>query len=163
MKKIIFAFCLLFSFVIFFSCNEQKKEEENPESKLADWDRITINVDNGFFNIDSEEDSAIYYSYNDSVVYFDSTSKETKNKRIFIEVPLTKEIKDSIFKICYREIRNPKFFNVNISCYAGDYLNITIKKGNSSISVKYSSTISWDLISLDMKKLKSMTFDKIKN
>ncbi len=139
MKRLLFILSLL----AFFSCKEREEKNSGVEAlhidTLVDMVQIFINRSTAI-GVNPQTDSVLIMK----AVIDSSAEKPYQNTWKTIVRRKSGEISDSIYFIVDDMIRHPVFSEgYGGTCYAGNFLNLSIGNKISSISATYSSIGDW--------------------
>ena len=150
---------LIISFLITaFSCRNNSADKK-ADTQTSDWEILKIRVDKKSFYVPSDQDTCYYYPPADT----NELKKPIQDQRfVSIKIILSKAQRDTIISLAMDAISNPKKTDQQVSCYAGQYVTISLEQMGTSISCKYSSISDWTKVSPTLNKINSMTFDKVK-
>lgn len=142
-----------------FSCDNQQKKQISVVQKKQNWAFFKIEINNQLIWIPNDQDTCFYREK-----IFDANNAEknygkwkTEEKRFV----LTKQQRDSVFLLGEDAIKNFVETNQTVSCYAGQYVTLTLDNSTNSISCKYSSISDWTKISKKLYRISELTFEKI--
>ncbi|MES2394366.1 MAG: hypothetical protein V4549_00070 [Bacteroidota bacterium] len=155
---------ILFLFVFLVSCNAKKETKSEYKLSIKDnWNFIRVIVDNHRFLVTPDKDTLFYMNHdNKKVTLIDSASGVYDDKNVSVKYFLSKSDRDSLLSYCYQAIVNPVITDKKVTCYAGQYVLISIEKAQIRISCNYSSIENWQTISPILKNIERLTFGKLK-
>ena len=152
---------ILFLSLLTSSCSSKVEQKPLEEKQFENpWEWLKIEVDKELIWIFATEDTCFYRKKLDEF----EISKEGEKRRKIIEgrFVLNKQQRDSVFFLGEDAIKNFVESDGFVSCYAGQYVSISLKGSTGSISCGYSSISDWTKVSTTLSKLAKMTFDQIK-
>lgn len=155
---------ILFLFVILVSCNNRSEIKTQDKISIKDnWYAIRVKVDNHSFLITPDKDTLFYMNYDSKkVTLIDSANNLYDDKNVRVKYFLSKAERDSLLSYCHQAIINPSITDKMVTCYAGQYVLISIEKAQTRISCNYSSIENWQTISPVLKNIERLTFGKLK-
>lgn len=150
----------LFGFLI-GSCSSnvaQKPLEEKPVENPWKW--LKIKVDQELIWIPATEDTCFYRKKFDEIEI--SKEGEKKQKIISDRFVLNQQQRDSLFLLGQDAVKNFVESDHFVTCYAGQYVTITLEGYSGSISCGYNSISDWSKVSKTLSKISKLTFEKVK-
>lgn len=158
-KYLFFLFPII---LIFISCNDVKKKENEISTKEPNWTVINLKSDQQMIKIYVEYDSLISTSWQVK----DSFSEQGERFQIKTEfeqdvIYLDPKSKDSIFLLVKDLISNPVYTDQSATCNVGS-LHASIQFQNTEICCNYFSVGNWTTISETTKKIYQLLSRKIK-
>lgn len=157
--KTITAILLLVAFLSCESAEVHKKSKVVQPKIETKWSFLKIEVNHKLIWIPSDQDTCFYREKLDDEVYQKTHNGEYKTKEI--RFPISKKIRDSLFSLGEDAIKKFVGCEEFVTCYAGQYVTITLDNPTSSISCSYSSIPDWTKVSKTLYKLSEMTFKKV--
>lgn len=141
---------LLYIIIILVSCNSNNiKIKESGK-----WSDFKFVLNNKVLYISMGEDSCMLVeTFKEDLTFFKKTGEYRRTELKYI---INHERKEKIFRLAEEIITKPIISEQIVSCYAGDYITISLENKTTKIACEYMSTSNWTKISNELKELNEM-------
>jgi hypothetical protein len=157
---------ILLLLIINFSCENNHSTDIKSDSQVETdsqkeiWELLKIRVDNELFYVSTNQDTCYYFP---PVNQEELKKPIGDQKRVSKKIILSKIERDTLISLALDAISNPKMTDQQVSCYAGQYVTISLKGNSTTITCEYSSISDWTKISSTLNKINDLTFEKVKS